>query len=147
MQKGIKFRIYPNREQKNFIHQTLGCCRLIYNRGLAMRKKKAMKEGKKIGYTLDFRHADRTEKTGGCFLKAAGSLPYSSLCGISTRHEFLSKKTCFYQPSRANITGSQSYRTVNQKDNIRIVGRYQTSETWFVKIRQSMKWENQSRNR
>ncbi|NSG83841.1 helix-turn-helix domain-containing protein, partial [Blautia schinkii] len=23
MQKGIKFRIYPNREQKNFIHQTL----------------------------------------------------------------------------------------------------------------------------
>ncbi|WP_461879022.1 helix-turn-helix domain-containing protein [Fusicatenibacter sp.] len=21
----IKFRIYPNREQKNFIHQTLGC--------------------------------------------------------------------------------------------------------------------------
>ena len=24
MQKGIKFRIYPNREQKNFIHQTLG---------------------------------------------------------------------------------------------------------------------------
>ena len=38
MQKGIKFRIYPNREQKNFIHQTLGCCRFIYNRGLAMRK-------------------------------------------------------------------------------------------------------------
>ncbi|WP_417194096.1 helix-turn-helix domain-containing protein, partial [Blautia sp.] len=22
----MKFRIYPNREQKNFIHQTLGCC-------------------------------------------------------------------------------------------------------------------------
>ena len=33
MQKGIKFRIYPNREQKNFIHQTLRCCRFIYNRG------------------------------------------------------------------------------------------------------------------
>ncbi|RHU98239.1 transposase, partial [Blautia sp. OM07-19] len=31
MQKGIKFRIYPNREQKNLIHRTLGCCRLIYN--------------------------------------------------------------------------------------------------------------------
>ena len=37
MQKGIKFRIYPNREQQNLIHQTLGCCRLIYNKGLAMR--------------------------------------------------------------------------------------------------------------
>ena len=50
MQKGIKFRIYPNREQKNFIRQTLGCCRLIYNRGLAMRKE-SYEEGKKIGYT------------------------------------------------------------------------------------------------
>ena len=38
MQKGIKFRIYPNREQQNIINQTLGCCRLIYNKGLAMRK-------------------------------------------------------------------------------------------------------------
>lgn len=37
MQKGIKFRIYPNREQQNLINQTLGCCRLIYNKGLAMR--------------------------------------------------------------------------------------------------------------
>ena len=35
MQKGIKFRIYPNREQKNFIHQTLGCCRLIYNKEMS----------------------------------------------------------------------------------------------------------------
>ena len=39
MQKGVKFRIYPNREQQNLINQTLGCCRLVYNRGLAMRKK------------------------------------------------------------------------------------------------------------
>ena len=50
MQKGIKFRIYPNREQKNFIHQTLGCCRFIYNRGLAMRKE-GYENGKKIGYS------------------------------------------------------------------------------------------------
>ena len=50
MQKGIKFRIYPNREQKNFIHQTLGCCRFIYNRGLAMRKE-GYENGEKIGYS------------------------------------------------------------------------------------------------
>ena len=49
MQKGIKFRIYPNREQKNLIHQTFGCCRLIYNKGLAMRKE-AYEDGNKIGY-------------------------------------------------------------------------------------------------
>ena len=35
MQKGIKLRIYPNREQKNLIHRTLGCCRLIYNKEMS----------------------------------------------------------------------------------------------------------------
>ena len=49
MQKGIKFRIYPNRGQQNMINQTLGCCRLIYNQGLAMRNE-AYQNGNKIGY-------------------------------------------------------------------------------------------------
>ena len=50
MQKGVKFRIYPNKEQKNLINQTLGCCRLIYNKGLAMRNE-AYGNGNKIGYS------------------------------------------------------------------------------------------------
>ena len=48
-QKGVKFRIYPNREQRNLIDRTLGCSRLIYNRGLAMRED-AFKSGEKCGY-------------------------------------------------------------------------------------------------
>lgn len=32
MNKGVKFRAYPNKKQQNLINQTLGCCRLIYNR-------------------------------------------------------------------------------------------------------------------
>ena len=74
MQKGIKFRIYPNREQKNFIRQTLGCCRLIYNRGLAMRKE-SYEEGKKIGYTQTsamLTELKRQEEFA--FLKAADSI-------------------------------------------------------------------------
>ena len=74
MQKGIKFRIYPNREQKNFIHQTLGCCRLIYNRGLAMRKE-SYEEGKKIGYiqtSAMLTELKRQEEFA--FLKAADSI-------------------------------------------------------------------------
>ena len=50
MNKGIKFRIYPNKEQENLILQTLGCCRLVYNKGLDMRDK-AYKNGEKANYT------------------------------------------------------------------------------------------------
>ena len=49
MQKGVKFRIYPNKEQQNLINQTLGCCRFVYNLGLDMRNK-AFENGEKIGY-------------------------------------------------------------------------------------------------
>lgn len=48
-QKGVKFRIYPNREQRNLIDRTLGCSRLICNKGLAMRED-AFKSGEKCGY-------------------------------------------------------------------------------------------------
>lgn len=37
MNKGVKFRAYPNKEQQNLINQTFGCCRFIYNKGLAIR--------------------------------------------------------------------------------------------------------------
>ena len=49
MNKGVKFRAYPNKEQQNLINQTLGCCRLIYNKGLVMRNDAYVK-GQKIGY-------------------------------------------------------------------------------------------------
>ena len=50
MQKGIKFRAYPNKEQKNLIDRTLGCCRLIYNKGLSMRED-AYQSGEKVNYS------------------------------------------------------------------------------------------------
>ena len=37
MVKGVKFRAYPNKEQQNLINRTLGCSRMIYNKGLSMR--------------------------------------------------------------------------------------------------------------
>ena len=49
MKKGVKFRAYPDKEQKNLINQTFGCCRLIYNKGLAMRNE-AFTNSRKVGY-------------------------------------------------------------------------------------------------
>ena len=74
MQKGIKFRIYPNKEQKIFIQQTLGCCRLIYNRGLAMRKE-GYEKGEKIGYSQTSAMLTELKKREEfAFLKEADSI-------------------------------------------------------------------------
>ena len=49
MLKAIKLRIYPNREQADFIARQLGCCRFVYNRCLAYRKESYEKDGTSIG--------------------------------------------------------------------------------------------------
>ena len=49
MNKGIKFRAYPNKDQEILINKTFGCSRFIYNNGLDMRDE-AYNKGEKIGY-------------------------------------------------------------------------------------------------
>ncbi|MFR9151206.1 MAG: helix-turn-helix domain-containing protein [Hungatella sp.] len=38
MNKALRFRLYPNREQEGLMKKTFGCCRFIYNRMLADQK-------------------------------------------------------------------------------------------------------------
>ena len=140
MQKGIKFRIYPNKEQKTFIHQTLGCCRLIYNRGLAMRKE-GYEKGEKIGYGQTSAMLTELKKREEfAFLKEADSIALQqSLRDLDRGFVNFFQKRASYPTFKSKHNRFQSYRTVNQKDNIRIVGRYiKLPKLGYVKVRQSM---------
>lgn len=140
MQKGIKFRIYPNREQQKLINQTLGCCRLIYNKGLAMRKE-AYKNGKKIGYSQTSAMLTELKKCEDfAFLKVADSIALQqSLRDLDRGFVNFFQKRAAHPAFKSKHNRHQSYRTVNQGDNIRIVGRYiKLPKLGFVKIRQSM---------
>ena len=46
MEKAYKYRIYPNKRQKELLVKTFGCCRYVYNHYLAM-KINLYKESKK----------------------------------------------------------------------------------------------------
>lgn len=140
MQKGIKFRIYPNREQQKLINQTLGCCRLIYNKGLAMRNE-AYKNGKKIGYSQTSAMLTELKKCEDfAFLKVADSIALQqSLRDLDRGFVNFFQKRAAHPAFKSKHNRHQSYRTVNQRDNIRIVGRYiKLPKLGFVKIRQSM---------
>ena len=140
MQKGIKFRIYPNREQQNLINQTLGCCRLIYNRGLAMRKE-AFENGQKIGYSQT--STMLTELKRGedfAFLNVVDSIALQqSLRDLDRGFTNFFQKRAAHPTFKSKHNRHQSYRTINQGDNIRIVGKYiKLPKLGLVKIRQSM---------
>ncbi len=124
MQKGIKFRIYPNREQQNLINQTLGCCRLIYNRGLAMRNE-AFGNGRKIGYSQTSAMLTELKKSDDfAFLKVVDSIALQqSLRDLDRGFVNFFQKRAAHPTFKSKHNHHQSYRTVNQGDNIRIVGK------------------------
>ena len=140
MKKGIKFRIYPNREQKNIINQTLGCCRLIYNKGLAMRNE-AYENGSKIGYSqTSAMLTDLKKDEKFAFLKLVDSIALQqSLRDLDRGFVNFFQKRAAHPVFKSKHNHHQSYRTINQRDNIRIVGkRIKLPKLGFVKIRQSM---------
>lgn len=48
MERGFKYRIYPNACQREQIARTLGCCRFVYNRALDVKKSAYSETGKSI---------------------------------------------------------------------------------------------------
>lgn len=115
MQKGIKFRIYPNREQQNLIHQTLGCCRLIYNKGLAMRNE-AYENGNKIGYAQTSAMLTELKKCEDfAFLKVVDSIALQqSLRDLDRGFVNFFQKRAAHPIFKSKHNRHQSYRTINQ---------------------------------
>ena len=140
MQKGVKFRIYPNKEQKNLINQTLGCCRLIYNKGLAMRND-AYKNGDKIGYSQTSTMLTMMKKCEDfAFLKEVDSIALQqSLRDLDRGFVNFFQKRAAHPVFKRKHNHHQSYRTINQGGNIRIVGKHiKLPKLGYVKVRQSM---------
>ena len=144
MQKGVRFRLYPNREQKNLINQTLGCCRLVYNKGLSMRND-AYKNGQRIGYSqtsamlTDLKRCDEFS-----FLKDVDSIALQqSLRDLDRGFVNFFRKRAAHPVFKSKHNRHQSYRTVNQGNNIRLVGKcIKLPKLGYVKIRQSMEVGN-----
>lgn len=140
MNKGVKFRIYPNKEQENLILQTLGCCRLVYNKGLDMRDK-AYKNGDKVNYTQTSAMLTNLKKDDNFnYLKLVDSIALQqSLRDLDRAYQNFFKKRAKFPQFKSKHNNYQSYRTLNQGNNIRIVGNYlKLPKLGYVKVKQSM---------
>ena len=140
MNKGVKFRAYPNKEQQNLINRTLGCCRLIYNKGLAMRND-AYSNGEKIGYNqTSAMLTDLKKQADFAFLRDVDSIALQqSLRDLDRGFKNFFEKRARHPQFKSKHNNHQSYRTINQDDNIRIIGKYiKLPKLGYVKIKQSM---------
>lgn len=141
MKKGVKFRAYPSKTQQILIDKTFGCCRLIFNKGLSMRKE-AYNNGNKAGYneTSAMLTALKQEEAFS-FLKDVDSIALQqSLRDLDRgyRNFFDKRLKARFPRFKCKHDNHQSYRTMNQGDNIRIIGKYlKLPKIGLLRIKQS----------
>lgn len=146
MFKSIKLRLYPNKGQRCLIDQILGCCRLIYNKGLNKRKED-YENGVKTGYNQTRKMLTELKKTKGYeFLKQADSVALqASLRDLDRAYTNFFEKRAGYPNFKSKHSHRQSYRTLNVNNgrSIRIEGKHlKLPKLGLVKIRQTVKNAN-----
>ena len=144
MFKAIKIRLYPNKTQRSLIDQTLGCCRFIYNWGLEKRKTD-YNNGVKTGYSQTCKMLTELKHTNEfSFLKTCDAAALQqSLRNLDNAYVNFFKKRSKYPHFKSKHSYRQSYRTLNNNNNIRIENKHiRLPKVGFVKIRQTVKNTN-----
>lgn len=142
MIKNVRCRIYPNKQQKNLINQTFGCCRLVYNKALSMREE-AYKAGSPIGFRETAAMIAQLKKQDEfSFLKLVDSQALiQSVRDLDQAYKNFFQKRCGHPVYKSKHNNHQSYCTPRdpRANNIRIYeNRLRIPKIGFVKIRISM---------
>lgn len=140
MRKGVKFRIYPNKQQEALINKTFGCCRLVYNKALDLHIK-AYEEGNRVNYSKTCAVLTNLKQTEEfAFLKEVDSVSLQqSLRDLDRAYVNFFFKRSKFPKFKSKKNNFKSYRTLNKGNNIRIEGKHiKLPKLGFVKVKQSM---------
>jgi putative transposase len=142
MLKGIKIRIYPNKHQKELIAKTFGCCRLIYNKGLALRKDTYETTEESIGYKETNVMLTSLKKDAEFeFLKEVDSIALQqSLRDLDKAYQNFFRTKRGFPKFKSKHNHHDAYRTQNVNNCIRIGGdnkRIKLPKLGYVKAKVS----------
>lgn len=146
---GFKFRVYPNCEQQQKINCILGCARFVYNHFLAVRRNEWKANHNTLTYVKTSKLlTDLKKREETPWLKEADSMALvNSLRDLDRAYENFFKKRAKYPRFKSKHSHSQSYRTNNVHNGIRIVDkRIKLPKIGFVKIKQSRTFDGRILN-
>ena len=146
---GFKFRIYPNKTQQQVINCILGCSRFVYNHFLAVRRDEWKANHNSLTYVKTSKLlTDLKKREETAWLKEADSYALQqSLRDLDHAYENFFKKRAKYPRFKSKHNHTQSYRTNNVDNGVRIVDkRVRLPKIGFVKIKQSRIFEGRILN-
>ena len=124
MEKAYKYRIYPNRKQKEIIAKTFGCCRFVYNTYLAKRIK-IYEETKETFTYIQCANDMKKLKSELEWLKEVDSTALqSSLKDLDMAYKKFFKEHTGYPRFKSKKTHRYSYKSKCVNNNIQDCDKY-----------------------
>jgi len=124
MDKVIRYRIYPDKEQLNKIIGTIGCCRFVYNQALNWKKLAYEADGTRITYNDCAYGVTRIKKMYPWLKEADSAALQQSLRDLESAFKrFFTVKGTGYPKFKSKHHSRMSYRTVNNQDSLKILER------------------------
>lgn len=118
MEKAYKFRMYPNKHQKELINKTFGCCRFVYNRYLAKRIESYKNNEETYSYKQCSSDLTNLKKELVWLKEVDSTSLQSSLKDLETAYKKFFKEKSGFPKFKSKKTNSFSYKTKYTNGNI-----------------------------
>ena len=123
MEKAYKYRIYPNKKQKEIIAKTFGCCRFVYNKYLAKRIE-MYKQNKETFSYVQCANDMKNLKSDLEWLKEVDSTALqSSLKDLDSAYQKFFKEHSGFPKFKSKKTHRFSYKSKCVNGNIQYCGK------------------------
>ena len=124
MEKAYRYRIYPNKKQKEIISKTFGCCRFIYNKYLAKRIE-MYKQNKETFSYVQCANDMKNLKSELVWLKEVDSTALqSSLKDLDSAYQKFFKEHSGFPKFKSKKTHRFSYKSKCVNGNIQYCGKH-----------------------
>ena len=137
MEKAHRYRIYPNKKQKELLAKTFGCCRFVYNYYLNARIN--MYEESKITMTYNMCSSDLTQlkKTYEWLKEVDATALQSSLKDLDIAYKnFFRDKSIGFPKFKSKKTYRFSYKCKYVNNNIKVIkNRIQLPKIGWIKYK------------
>lgn len=133
IQKAYRFRLYPNKAQKEYFAKTFGCVRFVYNHILAEKIAYYEETGKSLSVT------PAKYKNEFPWLKEVDSLALANaqMNLQSAYRNFFRDKSVGFPRYKSKKNNHRAYTTNNQKGSVVIVGKYiKLPKIGYVRLKQ-----------
>lgn len=124
MEKAYRYRIYPNKKQKEIIAKTFGCCRFVYNKYLAKRIDMYEKNKETFSYVQCANDMKKLKSELEWLKEVDSTALQSSLKDLDMAYQKFFKEHFGYPKFKSKKTHRFSYKSKCVNGNIKYCNRY-----------------------